>query len=80
MKVLVVWWLTCVIWSTVWLAIKLGVTDVPPFGFAASRLAIAIAVLAIIVIARRIEQIVGVERDQAGIARVASIQAALTVG
>jgi drug/metabolite transporter (DMT)-like permease len=53
LKVLIVWWLTCVIWSTVWLAIKLGVTDVPPFGFAASRLAIAIAVLAIIVIARR---------------------------
>ena len=52
MKVLVVWWVTCLIWSTVWLAIKLGVTDVPPFGFAASRLAIAIAVLAIVWIGR----------------------------
>lgn len=51
--VLLVWWVTCVIWSTVWLAIKLGVTDVPPFGFAALRLFIAIAVFAPLVIARR---------------------------
>jgi drug/metabolite transporter (DMT)-like permease len=51
-QVIVVWWVTCIIWSTVWLAIKLGVTDVPPFGFAALRLLIAVAVLAPVVIAR----------------------------
>jgi drug/metabolite transporter (DMT)-like permease len=51
--VLLVWWVTCIIWSTVWLAIKLGVTDVPPFGFAALRLLIALAVFAPLVLARR---------------------------
>lgn len=51
--VLLVWWVTCIIWSTVWLAIKLGVTDVPPFGFAALRLLIAVVVLAPVAIARR---------------------------
>jgi drug/metabolite transporter (DMT)-like permease len=51
--VLLVWWVTCIIWSTVWLAIKLGVTDVPPFGFAALRLVIAAAVIAPLAIARR---------------------------
>ena len=30
MKVLLVWAITCLIWSTVWLFIKLGVRDVPP--------------------------------------------------
>ena len=52
MRVIAVWWLACVIWSTVWLAIKIGVTDVPPFGFAALRLLIALAVLAPLVAIR----------------------------
>jgi len=52
-QIIVVWWVTCIIWSTVWLAIKLGVTDVPPFGFAALRLLIAVVVLVPVVIARR---------------------------
>jgi drug/metabolite transporter (DMT)-like permease len=51
--VLLVWWVTCIIWSTVWLAIKVGVTDVPPFGFAALRLLIALAVLLPLVLTRR---------------------------
>ena len=38
---LLVWILTCLIWSTVWLFIKIGVGDVPPVTFAAWRLAIA---------------------------------------
>jgi drug/metabolite transporter (DMT)-like permease len=42
---LLVWLLTCVIWSTVWLFIKVGVTDLPPMTFAACRLAIALLVL-----------------------------------
>ena len=40
-----VWLVTCLIWSTVWLAIKIGVTAVPPLTFAYSRLVIALAVL-----------------------------------
>ena len=42
---LFVWVAVCLIWSTVWLFIKMGVTDVPPVGFAAVRLMIAFAVL-----------------------------------
>ena len=42
---LLAWIFVCVIWGTVWLFIKLGVTDVPPFAFAATRLLIALAVL-----------------------------------
>jgi drug/metabolite transporter (DMT)-like permease len=40
-----VWWLTCLIWSSVWLFIKIGVDELPPISFAAIRLAIALAVL-----------------------------------
>ena len=42
---LLVWILTCLIWSTVWVFIKIGVGDVPPVTFAAWRLAIAMLVL-----------------------------------
>lgn len=54
MSVLLVWLLTCGIWSAAWLFIKLGVTDVPPLTFAAYRLLTALLVLAPITIARRI--------------------------
>lgn len=50
---LFVWVVTCLIWSTVWLFIKLGVRDVPPVTFAVFRLAIALAVLVPIARARR---------------------------
>ena len=52
-KVLAVWVITCLIWSTVWLFIKLGVQDVPPVTFGAFRLALALAVLLPIVFVRR---------------------------
>ena len=42
---LFVWVLTCAIWSTVWLFIKLGVRDVPPVAFAVFRMSVALAVL-----------------------------------
>jgi drug/metabolite transporter (DMT)-like permease len=51
-SVLSVWLLTCAIWSTVWLFIKLGVRDVPPVTFAVFRLGTALAVLAPLTIAR----------------------------
>jgi drug/metabolite transporter (DMT)-like permease len=44
-RTIAVWWLTCLIWSSVWLFIKIGVTDVPPITFAGLRLAIAVVVL-----------------------------------
>ena len=42
---LIAWLAVCLIWSTVWLFIKLGVSDVPPFAFAAARLLLALAIL-----------------------------------
>jgi drug/metabolite transporter (DMT)-like permease len=51
--VLFVWIVTCAIWSTVWLFIKIGVRDVPPVTFAAWRLGIALAVLAPLTLAGR---------------------------
>jgi drug/metabolite transporter (DMT)-like permease len=42
---LFVWVLTCAIWSTVWLFIKLGVRDVPPVAFAVFRMSVALVVL-----------------------------------
>ena len=42
---IVAWIAACVIWRSVWLAIKVGVTGAPPFGFAAVRLAVALTVL-----------------------------------
>jgi drug/metabolite transporter (DMT)-like permease len=41
---LAVWWITCLIWSSVFLFIKLGLRDLPPVTFAAVRLIIAVAI------------------------------------
>jgi len=39
-------WLTlCVVWSSTWLAIKVGLRDLPPISFVAIRFAVAIVVL-----------------------------------
>jgi drug/metabolite transporter (DMT)-like permease len=54
LRILSVWLLTCAIWSTVWLFIKIGVTDVPPATFGALRLTIALAVLAPLMRVRRL--------------------------
>lgn len=46
-------WLTlCVVWSSTWLAIKIGLRDLPPISFVAIRFAVAIAVLLLISIGR----------------------------
>ena len=51
---LVLWWLTCVIWSSVFLFIKLGLRDLPPVTFAAVRLLAAIAVFLPVLLIRRV--------------------------
>jgi drug/metabolite transporter (DMT)-like permease len=46
-------WLTlCVVWSSTWLAIKIGLRDLPPISFVAIRFLIAIAVLIAVSIGR----------------------------
>src|SRR5438270_2073255 len=46
-------WLTlCVVWSSTWLAIKVGLRDLPPISFVAIRFMIAVAVLLAISVGR----------------------------
>ncbi|HEX5705668.1 MAG TPA: DMT family transporter [Pyrinomonadaceae bacterium] len=54
MRILLVWVGVCLIWSTVWLFIKLGLEDLPPVSFAGLRLLLAVLVLTPVVVARRI--------------------------
>ena len=54
MLTIVLWWVTCLIWSSVWLFIKLGLRDLPPVSFAAIRLVVAIAVWLPVLIVRRV--------------------------
>ena len=54
MKILLVWILTCLIWSTVWLFIKLGLQDLPPISFAGIRLLIAVLILLPVIAVRRL--------------------------
>lgn len=54
MKLLFVWLVTCLIWSTVWLFIKLGLRDLPPVSFAGIRLLIAVIILLPVIAARRV--------------------------
>src|SRR6266446_9012161 len=42
----------CVVWSSTWLAIKLGLRDLPPISFVAIRFVIAIAVLVAVSVGR----------------------------
>src|SRR2546430_15893629 len=42
-------WLTlCLVWSSTWLAIKIGLRDLPPVSFVAIRFLIAVAVLVLV--------------------------------
>ena len=52
-RVVIVWWIACLLWSGTFLFIRMGVADVPPLTFAWLRLLIAFALLAAIAIARR---------------------------
>src|SRR5438093_5212398 len=46
-------WLTlCIVWSSTWLAIKIGLRDLPPISFVAIRFLIAITVLVAVSIGR----------------------------
>ncbi|MBA2355223.1 MAG: EamA family transporter [Acidobacteria bacterium] len=53
LRVVVVWWLVCALWSSTFLFIKLGLGEIPPLTFAWVRLAIALTVLAPLAVASR---------------------------
>jgi drug/metabolite transporter (DMT)-like permease len=42
----------CVVWSSTWVAIKIGLRDLPPISFAALRFAIAVVVLVAVSVGR----------------------------
>jgi drug/metabolite transporter (DMT)-like permease len=67
MRVVVAWWVACLLWSSTFLFIKAGVGDVPPFTFAWVRLALAVGVLVPLSLGRR--GFAGLSRD--GVARIA---------
>lgn len=46
------WFTLCVVWSSTWLVIKIGLRDLPPVSFVALRFAIAALVLVVISIGR----------------------------
>lgn len=50
--VIIVWLATCLLWSSTFLFIKLGLRDIPPFTFAWLRLAIAAAILGPLALSR----------------------------
>jgi drug/metabolite transporter (DMT)-like permease len=51
-RVLAVWWATCLLWSTTFLFIRVGLRDIPAFTLAWMRLAVALAVLIPIALVR----------------------------
>ena len=51
-RIPVAWLTLCVVWSSTWLAIKVGLRDLPPISFVAWRFAIAIVVLVAVSLGR----------------------------
>src|SRR3712207_6317394 len=54
MKIVLVWIIICTIWSSTWIFIKLGLSDLPPVSFAALRFLIAAAILLLIMAVQKI--------------------------
>ncbi|MFN0279830.1 MAG: DMT family transporter [Pyrinomonadaceae bacterium] len=53
MKILV-WLILCLIWGTTWIFIKVGLYDLPPIGFAATRFILAVAILFVVIRVQKI--------------------------
>lgn len=51
-RVIVAWLVLCLIWSSTWLAIKIGLADLPPISFCAIRFVIAALILFAICLGR----------------------------
>jgi len=45
MKTILIWLLLCLIWGSTWIFIKIGLEDLPPIAFAASRFLLAVIIL-----------------------------------
>ena len=53
MKILV-WLILCLIWGTTWFFIKVGLEDLPPIGFAATRFLLSIGILLVLIRVQKI--------------------------
>ena len=51
---ILVWLILCLIWSTTWIFIKVGLDDLPPIGFAASRFLASVAILLVLIRVQKI--------------------------
>ncbi len=51
---IIIWLILCLIWGSTWIFIKIGLEDLPPITFAASRFILALFILAIIIFVRKI--------------------------
>ncbi|MEQ1606849.1 MAG: EamA family transporter [Pyrinomonadaceae bacterium] len=54
MKTVLIWLLLCLIWGTTWIFIKIGLEDLPPMAFAASRFILAVVILFAIIRVQKI--------------------------
>jgi len=50
----IVWLILCLIWGTTWIFIKIGLGDLPPVGFAATRFLLSAAIVFVIIRAKKI--------------------------
>ncbi len=51
---IIIWLILCLIWGTTWFFIKIGLEDLPPITFAASRFILALVILAFIIYFQKI--------------------------
>ncbi len=49
-----VWLMLCLIWGTTWIFIKIGLDDLPPIAFAASRFLLAVVILFVVIRVQKI--------------------------
>jgi drug/metabolite transporter (DMT)-like permease len=60
-KVIATWWVACLLWSSTFLFIRIGLSEIPPFTFAWIRLTLALAVLGPIAARRRSSTLTSLE-------------------
>ena len=46
---IIVWLILCLIWGTTWIFIKVGLADLPPLAFAATRFILAVLILLVVI-------------------------------
>jgi len=54
MKKVIIWLILCLIWGTTWIFIKIGLDDLPPIAFAATRFLLAVVILFFVIRIQRI--------------------------